>query len=70
MDALDLNASRQSRAGIHVGPIAEGVVTDAQTRRALIASAVGGIDRFKKSWMSVMLLKLTIGLGQVSHPHT
>jgi hypothetical protein len=36
------------------------------TRRALVAVAVGGINRFKQSWVSIMILKASIGLGQVS----
>lgn len=41
----------------------EGIV---ETRRALISRALAGIQRFKQSWVSVMVLKATIGLGQVS----
>lgn len=37
-----------------------------QTRRALVASAVDSIQRFKQSWLSIMILKAGIGLGQVS----
>lgn len=36
------------------------------TRGALVAVAVGGINRFKQSWVSIMILKASIGLGQVS----
>jgi hypothetical protein len=36
-------------------------------RRALISSAMDGMNRFKQSWISVMLLKAGIGLGQVCH---
>lgn len=36
------------------------------SRRASIASAVGSIQKFKESWISVMFLKATVGLGQVS----
>lgn len=35
-------------------------------RRALVRSAMDGLNRFKQSWISVMLLKAGIGLGQVS----
>lgn len=36
------------------------------SRRASVASAIGSIQKFKESWMSVMVLKASIGLGQVS----
>lgn len=35
------------------------------TRQALVRYAVDGLQRFKQSWKSVMLLKAGIGLGQV-----
>ncbi|ORX40579.1 hypothetical protein BD324DRAFT_647504 [Kockovaella imperatae] len=37
----------------------------AQSRRAMVAAAVSGLQRFKQSWLSIMLLKGGIGLGQV-----
>jgi len=58
-----------SGAGGGVPGTADDPAQEAQTRRAMIASAMGGIDRFKKSWISVMLLKSTIGLGQVRQVH-
>jgi hypothetical protein len=36
-----------------------------QTRRALVGNAMAGLQRFKQSWKSVMLLKAGVGLGQV-----
>jgi hypothetical protein len=39
---------------------------DEETRRDMIKSAVAGMQRFKQSWYSVMILKAGIGLGQVS----
>jgi hypothetical protein len=38
------------------------------SRRASIASAIASITKFKESWMSVMFLKASVGLGQVSGP--
>lgn len=40
-----------------------------QTRRDLVASAVDSVRRFKQSWISIMILKAGIGLGQVSLAH-
>lgn len=37
-----------------------------QSRRALIASAMESIQRFKRSWKSIIYLKGGIGFGQVS----
>ncbi|KAL7418418.1 hypothetical protein Q5752_006876 [Cryptotrichosporon argae] len=45
-------------------PVAGGRESGAQ-RRALARSALAGLQRFKQSWVSVMLLKSSIGLGQV-----
>jgi hypothetical protein len=36
------------------------------SRRASVASAIGSIQKFKESWMSIMFLKAGVGLGQVS----
>ena len=41
-------------------------MTSTQGRRALVRSAMDGMNRFKQSWVSVMLIKAGIGLGQVS----
>lgn len=50
-------------------PASPDTIPDVPTRRAMVGSAMAGIDRFKKSWMSVMVLKSSIGLGQVGiHP--
>jgi hypothetical protein len=35
------------------------------TRRALVQSAVAGIQRFKQSWISVVILKGGMAMGQV-----
>jgi hypothetical protein len=35
------------------------------SRRASVASAIGSIQKFKESWMSIMFLKAGVGLGQV-----
>jgi hypothetical protein len=35
------------------------------SRRASVASAIGSIQKFKESWMSIMVLKAGVGLGQV-----
>ncbi|WVR07666.1 hypothetical protein IAU60_004708 [Kwoniella sp. DSM 27419] len=39
---------------------------DALRRRALVRSAVDSVQRFKQSWISIMVLKGGIGLGQVT----
>ena len=44
---------------------ADSATAQASGRRALIRSAMDGMNRFKQSWVSVMLLKAGIGLGQV-----
>jgi hypothetical protein len=43
-----------------------GDVTVEETRRAMVSSAMKGITRFKQSWISAVILKGGIGLGQVS----
>ena len=35
------------------------------SRRAMVASAVSGMQRFKQSWVNIMVLKGGIGLSQV-----
>lgn len=37
-----------------------------ETRGARVRYAMDGLQRFKQSWKSVMLLKAGVGLGQVS----
>ena len=39
-----------------------------QTRRVLVTAAVSSIQRFKQSWISIMVLKAGVGLGQVCLP--
>lgn len=41
-------------------------IAEQASRRASIASAVSSIQKFKESWMSIMFLKASVGLGQVS----
>jgi len=36
-----------------------------ETRRALVSSVLDSIQRFKQSWISIMILKAGVGLGQV-----
>lgn len=36
-----------------------------QSRGALVRNAMDGLQRFKQSWKSVMLLKAGVGLSQV-----
>ena len=40
----------------------------APSRGAMVASAVSGLQRFKQSWLNIMVLKGGIGLGQVRAP--
>ena len=37
-----------------------------QTRRAMLASTFAGLQRFKQSWISIMILKAGVGMSQVS----
>lgn len=51
--------SRLAQAGDHTQD------DEPQTRQALVRKAMAGLQRFKQSWKSVMLLKAGVGLGQV-----
>jgi hypothetical protein len=57
---------RESRLSLEDGQDAAPAYGDTPaSRRASVASAIGSIQKFKESWMSIMVLKAGVGLGQV-----
>jgi hypothetical protein len=68
MDPSTLNQTRrESRLSLEGGQDAAPAYGNTPaSRRASVASAIGSIQKFKESWMSIMFLKAGVGLGQVS----
>ena len=64
-DSTPYQSRRESRLSIDQDDAAPAYGNTPASRRASVASAIGSIQKFKESWMSIMFLKAGVGLGQV-----